>query len=172
VRNVTSCALDRLASARAKKPSGKFGLSAATTVIIATKSAARNAAKTAANKYGVRQKRIRSGLYADITGEGSVIAAKMAIEDFKPAGKGIKVDVVSADHQNKSDVGVNKAREWYDQDGVDAIFDVPNSGVALAVSAITQEKNKVFINSGAATSDLTGANGEAIWLRSCADCHR
>jgi branched-chain amino acid transport system substrate-binding protein len=98
----------------------------------------------------------RSGLYADITGEGSVIAAKMAVEDFKPAGEGIKVDVVSADHQNKSDVGVNKAREWYDQDGVDAIFDVPNSGVALAVSAITQEKNKVFINSGAATSDLTG----------------
>ncbi len=99
----------------------------------------------------------RSGLYADIAGEGSVVAAKMAIEDFKAAAKGIKVDVVSADHQNKSDVAVNKAREWYDQEGVDAIFDVPNSGVALAVSAITQEKNKIFIDSGAATSDLTGA---------------
>ena len=99
----------------------------------------------------------RSGLYADIAGEGSVVAAKMAIEDFKAAAKGIKVDVVSADHQNKSDVAVNKAREWYDQEGVDAIFDVPNSGVALAVSAITQEKNKIFIDFGAATSDLTGA---------------
>jgi branched-chain amino acid transport system substrate-binding protein len=99
----------------------------------------------------------RSGLYADIAGEGSVVAAKMAIADFKAAEKGLKVDVVSADHQNKSDVAVNKAREWYDQEGVDAIFDVPNSGVALAVSAITQEKNKVFIDSGAATSDLTGA---------------
>jgi branched-chain amino acid transport system substrate-binding protein len=99
----------------------------------------------------------RSGLYADVTGEGSVVAAKMAVEDFGAAGKGMNVEVVSADHQNKADAGVNKAREWYDQDGVDAIFDVPNSGVALAVSALTQEKNKVFINSGAATSDLTGA---------------
>jgi branched-chain amino acid transport system substrate-binding protein len=99
----------------------------------------------------------RSGLYADLGGEGSVAAAKMAIEDFKAAEKGLKVDVVSADHQNKSDVGVNKAREWFDQDGVDAIFDVPNSGVALAISAITQEKNKIFVDSGAATSDLTGA---------------
>ncbi len=99
----------------------------------------------------------RSGLYADLGGEGSVVAAKMAIEDFKAAEKGLKVEVVAADHQNKPDVAVNKAREWYDQEGVDAIFDVPNSGVALAVSAITKEKNKVFVDSGAATSDLTGA---------------
>ena len=99
----------------------------------------------------------QSSLYKDLSGEGSVVAAKMAIEDFGAAAKGIKVEVVSADHQNKPDVAVNKAREWYDQDGVDAIFDVPNSGVALAVSAITREKNKVFIDSGAATSDLTGA---------------
>ena len=99
----------------------------------------------------------RSGLYADLGGEGSVVAAKMAIEEFKAAEKGLKVEVVSADHQNKSDIAVNKAREWYDQDGVDAIFDVPNSGVALAVSALTQEKNKIFIDSGAASSDLTGA---------------
>ncbi len=99
----------------------------------------------------------RSGLYADLAGEGSVVAANMAIEDFKAAQKGLKVEVVSADHQNKPDIAVNKAREWYDQDGVDAIFDVPTSSVALAISALTQEKNKVFINSGAATSDLTGA---------------
>jgi branched-chain amino acid transport system substrate-binding protein len=99
----------------------------------------------------------RSGLYADLGGEGSVVAAKMAIEDVKAAEKGLKVEVVSADHQNKSDIAVNKAREWYDQEGVDAIFDVPNSGVALAISALTQEKNRIFIDSGAASSDLTGS---------------
>ena len=98
-----------------------------------------------------------SGLYADIGGPGTVVATKMAVEDFTAAGKGLTVEVVSADHQNKTDVAVNKAREWYDQDGVDAIFGVQNSGVALAISAMTREKNKVFIDSGSATSDLTGA---------------
>lgn len=98
----------------------------------------------------------RSGLYADLGGEGSVVAAKMAIEDFKPADKGIKAEVVAADHQNKPDVAVNTAREWFDQQGVDVILDVPNSGVALAVNELVREKNKVFINSGAAASDLTG----------------
>ena len=80
----------------------------------------------------------------------------MAVEDFKAADKGIKVEIVSADHQNKPDVGSNIARQWYDQDGVDVIVDVPTSSVALAVNQITREKNKVFINSGAASSDLTG----------------
>ncbi len=98
----------------------------------------------------------RSGLYADLSGEGSVNAARMAVDDFKAAEKGITVEIVSADHQNKPDVGSNIARQWYDQGGVDAIFDVPNSSVALAVSQITREKNKVFINSGAAASELTG----------------
>jgi len=98
----------------------------------------------------------RSGLYADLSGEGSVIAARMAVEDFKAADKGIKVDIVSADHQNKPDVGSTIARQWYDQDGVDIILDVPTSSVALAVSQITREKNKIHINSGAAASDLTG----------------
>src|ERR671913_2576120 len=98
----------------------------------------------------------RSGVYADITGEGSVIAARMAAEDFKASEKNLKVDIVSADHQNKPDVGSNIARQWYDQDGVDVIVDVPTSSVALAVNQITREKNKVFINSGAASSDLTG----------------
>ena len=98
----------------------------------------------------------RSGLYADLSGEGSVIAARMAVEDFKAADKGIKVEIVSADHQNKPDVGSTIARQWYDQDGVDLILDVPTSSLALAVSQITKEKNKVHINSGAATSDLTG----------------
>ncbi|MFY9877405.1 MAG: ABC transporter substrate-binding protein, partial [Rhodomicrobium sp.] len=117
-------------------------------------------AATAANaetqvKIGVMND--RSGLYADMSGEGSVVAAKLAIEDFKAADKGLKVEVVSADHQNKADVAINTAREWFDQQGVDFIVDVPNSGVALALSELIKEKNKVFINSGAAASDLTGA---------------
>ena len=99
----------------------------------------------------------RSGLYADISGEGSVVAARMAVEDFKAKDKGIKVEIISADHQNKPDVGSNIARQWYDTDGVDVITDVPTSSVALAINQITREKNKVFINSGAASSDLTGA---------------
>jgi len=97
-----------------------------------------------------------SGLYADITGPGSVVAAKMAVEDFGAAKKGMKVEVVGADHQNKPDVGSTIARTWYDTDGVDVIVDVPTSSVALAVSQVTKEKGKVFLVSGAATSDLTG----------------
>jgi branched-chain amino acid transport system substrate-binding protein len=99
----------------------------------------------------------RSGIYSDIGGEGSVIAARMAVEDFGAADKGINVEIVSADHQNKPDVGSNIARQWYDTEGVDVIADVPTSSVALAVNDITREKNKIFLNSGAATSDLTGA---------------
>ena len=98
----------------------------------------------------------RSGIYADLSGEGSVIAAQMAVDDFKAADKGIKVQIVSADHQNKPDVGAGIARQWYDQDGVDAIFDVPTSSVALAVSQVTKEKNKIFIDSGAGSTDLVG----------------
>ena len=99
----------------------------------------------------------RSGLYADITGEGSAVAARMAIEDFKAADKGIKAEVIVGDHQNKPDIGAALARQWYDRDGVDMIIDVPTSSVALAVAQISKEKNKVYINSGGGTSDLTGA---------------
>jgi len=101
----------------------------------------------------------RSGAYSDIGGEGSAVAARMAIEDFmaKSSNKNIKAEVVTADHQNKPDVGSSIARQWYDQEGVDVILDVPTSSVALAVSQITRDKNKIFINSGAAASDLTGA---------------
>jgi branched-chain amino acid transport system substrate-binding protein len=98
-----------------------------------------------------------SSLYADIGGPGSVTAAKMAVEDFNPAAHGMKVEIVSADHQNKPDVGSNIARQWFDVDHVDAIVDVPTSSVALAVADVTREKNKVFLISGAASSDLTGA---------------
>jgi branched-chain amino acid transport system substrate-binding protein len=98
----------------------------------------------------------QSSLYADLTGSGSVVAARMAVEDFGAAKKGMKVEIVSADHQNKPDVGSAVARQWYDADRVDVIVDVPNSGVALAVNQITRDKGKAFIVSGAATSDLTG----------------
>jgi branched-chain amino acid transport system substrate-binding protein len=97
-----------------------------------------------------------SGLYADISGPGSVVAAQMAVEDFKAADKGIKAEIVSADHQNKPDNGSSIARKWYDQDGVDMILDVTTSSVALAVSEVTREKNKIFMISGGGTSDLTG----------------
>jgi branched-chain amino acid transport system substrate-binding protein len=98
-----------------------------------------------------------SSLYTDLSGAGSVLAARMAAEDFGAAAKGLRVEFVSADHQNRADVGSNVARQWYDRDGVDAIVDVPNSAVALAVNEITKDKNKVFLVSGAASSALTGA---------------
>jgi branched-chain amino acid transport system substrate-binding protein len=98
-----------------------------------------------------------SSLYADIGGQGSVIAAKMAVADFDPAAHGMKVEIVNADHLNKPDVGVSIVRQWIDVDHVDAILDVPTSSVALAVNEVIREKNKVFLVSGAATSDLTGA---------------
>jgi branched-chain amino acid transport system substrate-binding protein len=97
-----------------------------------------------------------SSLYADIGGPGSVAAAKMAIADFTAKNPNVKVELTSGDHQNKADVGASLASQWYDVDNVDMIVDVPNSGVALAVSQVANQKNKVFIVSGAAASDLTG----------------
>jgi branched-chain amino acid transport system substrate-binding protein len=98
----------------------------------------------------------QSGTYADLSGPGSTLAAKMAIEDFKAKEKGLNVEVVFADHQNKPDVGSQIVRKWYDSDGVDVVVDVPTSSVALAVNNITKEKGKAFLVSGAASSDLTG----------------
>jgi len=97
-----------------------------------------------------------SSLYTDLAGAGSVVAAKMAVEDSGIEKRGYKVEYVSADHQNKPDVGSAIARQWYDVDKVDVIVDVPNSGVALAVNQITKDKGKAFLVSGAASSDLTG----------------
>jgi branched-chain amino acid transport system substrate-binding protein len=97
-----------------------------------------------------------SSLYADIGGPNSVEAIKMAVEDSGLRDKGWKIEVVSGDHQNKPDVGVNIARQWIDSDKVDVIADTPNSGVALAVSNLVKEKNAILLNSGAATADLTG----------------
>src|SRR5947207_931256 len=98
----------------------------------------------------------QSSLYADLAGQGSVVAARMAVEDFGAEKKGMKVEIVSADHQNKPDVGSSIARQWLDVDKVDVIVDVPNSGVALALNQIVRDKGKALLVSGAATADLTG----------------
>ena len=97
-----------------------------------------------------------SSLYTDLAGAGSVVAARMAVEDSGIEKRGYKVEILSADHQNKPDVGSAVARQWYDVDKVDVIVDTPNSGVALAVNQITKDKGKAFLVSGAASSDLTG----------------
>ncbi len=97
-----------------------------------------------------------SSLYADATGKGSLAAVQMAVADYGGKVKGKSVEVIYADHQNKPDVGVNIARSWYDNEKVDAIFDVPTSSVALPISALTREKNRININSGGGSSDITG----------------
>ena len=97
-----------------------------------------------------------SGPYHDISGPGCVAAARQAVQDFAGAG-GLNVEILQADHQNKADVGLNIAREWFDRTGVDAIADVNNSGIAIALNGLAHEKNKVHLNSGAASSDLTGS---------------
>jgi branched-chain amino acid transport system substrate-binding protein len=100
----------------------------------------------------------QSSLYADVTGQGSVVAARMALEDYMKANPNskLKVEIIFADHQNKPDIGANLARQWYDRDGVDMILDVPNSAVALAVSEVTKQANKVHVNGSAGTARLTG----------------
>src|SRR5215510_12544876 len=97
-----------------------------------------------------------SSLYADATGPGSVVAARMAAAEFMKDHPDVKVEVISGDHQNKADIGTQLANQWYDVEKVDMIADVPNSGVALAISQVTRDKNKVFVGSGPASSDLTG----------------
>lgn len=100
----------------------------------------------------------RSGLYADLSGQGSVIAAQMAVEDFGGEVLGVPIEIVSADHQNRPDVGAGVAREWFDTQGVDMIVDVPTSSVALAVQEVARELDRVFIASGAGTTALTNEN--------------
>lgn len=99
----------------------------------------------------------QSGLYADVGGPGSTLAAQMAVEDSGLLAKGWKIDVLAGDHQNKADVGSNIVRQWFDRDKVDVIVDVQTSSVALAVNNVVKEKNGVYLNSGAGTSDLTNA---------------
>jgi branched-chain amino acid transport system substrate-binding protein len=111
-------------------------------------------AQTPTIKIGVLND--QSGPYRDDGGPTGVVCARQALEDFGISGKGWNVEIISADHQNKPDVGVSIARQWLDRDGVDAIVDVPTSSVGLAVNTICREKNKVYLNSGTGSSDLTG----------------
>jgi branched-chain amino acid transport system substrate-binding protein len=97
-----------------------------------------------------------SGQYRDNSGPTTVLAAKQAVEDFNPSSHGFNVEIVSADHQQKADVGSAVARQWFDRDGVDAIADVNNTAIALAVNTVVVEKNKALLISGAASADLTG----------------
>ncbi|HJS33419.1 MAG TPA: ABC transporter substrate-binding protein, partial [Alphaproteobacteria bacterium] len=98
----------------------------------------------------------QSSLYADLAGPGSVLAARMAVEDYKAAEKGLKIEILSADHQNKADVASNIVRQWIERDGVDLILDVPNSSVVLALNNLLRDKRAGMIVSTGATSDLSG----------------
>ena len=99
----------------------------------------------------------RSGIYADLAGEGSAIAARMAAEEFGNKVAGAPVEIIVADHQNKADIAASKAREWVDTGGVDVIADVPNSAAALAVQGITKDKKRIFLMSGPGATVLSGA---------------
>src|ERR1700680_2756373 len=143
---------------RASSPqSGRFVMRLIATLALAAAASLTSAAQAEDITVKIGVLNDMSSLYSDIGGQGSVIAAKMAIADFDPAAHGMKVELVNADHLNKPDVGSNIARQWFDVDHVDAIVDVPTSSVALAINEVIREKNKVFLVSGAATSDLTGA---------------
>ena len=98
-----------------------------------------------------------SGVYRDLSGPVAVAAVKQAIEEMTPHLNGVTIDVVVGDHQNKPDVGVSIAREWFDRDGVDMITDVPNSAVALAVAGVCRERDKTYVNSPGMIADLTGS---------------
>ena len=123
----------------------------------ASQSAPRLSRAQAANTIRIGVLNDQSGLYRDVNGPGSVVCVRQAVADSGLAARGINVEVLVGDHQNRPDVGSNIARQWFDRDGVDAIVDVPTSSVALAVAGVVREKNKVHMNSSGATSDLTGA---------------
>jgi branched-chain amino acid transport system substrate-binding protein len=117
----------------------------------------RSARAQAANTIRIAVLNDQSGLYRDISGPGSTHAVRLAVQESGITQRGVNVEVIEADHQNRPDVGSTVARQWLDRDGVDVIVDVPTSSVALAVNTLVRERNKVFLNSGAASSDLTGS---------------
>ncbi|WP_431285851.1 ABC transporter substrate-binding protein [Humitalea sp. 24SJ18S-53] len=117
----------------------------------------RSARAQAANTIKIGVLNDQSGLYRDLSGPGSTQAVRLAVQESGLAARGINIEVVQADHQNRPDVGSTVARQWIDREGVDVIVDVPTSSVALAVNTLVRERNKVFLNSGAASSDLTGS---------------
>src|ERR1700729_3156574 len=141
----------------ASKPaSGRFVMRLIATLALATAAALTSAAQAEDITVRLGVLNDMSSLYADIGGQGSVLAAKMAIADFDPAAPGMKGQLIRADHLNKPGARANIAKQWIHVDHVDAILDVPTSSVALAVNEVVREKNKVFLVSGAAISDLTG----------------
>jgi branched-chain amino acid transport system substrate-binding protein len=156
---LTLCAAALCAAAACKKQSPPSGQSGQTGSAPAPSGAPAGAPAGGAGggKLVIGVMSDMSGLYADLGGQGSVIAAQMAAEEVGNTVAGMPIEIISADHQNKADIGSNIAREWYDTKNVDVIVDVPTSSVALAVSPITADKNKVFLVTGAGTSDLTGA---------------
>jgi branched-chain amino acid transport system substrate-binding protein len=113
----------------------------------------------------------QSGPYANTGGITSVICAKQALEDFGVSTKGLNVEVITADHQNKPDLAVSITRQWFDRDGVDMLLDVPTSSVALALQSVCREKNKVYLNVGAASSALTGAQCSPNFIHWCYDTY-
>ncbi len=117
----------------------------------------RSARAQAANTIRIGVLNDQSGTYRDLSGPGSTQAVQLAVQESGITQRGVTVEVVQADHQNRPDVGSTVVRQWIDRDGIDVVVDVPTSSVALAVNTLVREKNKVFLNSGAATSDLTGA---------------
>jgi branched-chain amino acid transport system substrate-binding protein len=117
----------------------------------------RPARAQAANTIRIGVLNDQSGLYRDLTGPGSTQAVRLAVQESGITQRGVNVEVIEADHQNRPDVGSTVVRQWIDRDGIDVVVDVPTSSVALAVNTLVRERNKVFVNSGAATSDLTGA---------------
>jgi len=135
---------------------GAAVMSLTTTAMAKTKVAKAPPAKLSGDLVKIGVLTDMSGVYSDLGGQGSVTAAQMAVDDFKAMAKpAFKIELVYADHQNKADIGSNKVREWYDTQGVDMVTDVLNSGVALAVSKVTQEKNRILIDTGAASTRLT-----------------
>jgi branched-chain amino acid transport system substrate-binding protein len=156
---LTLCAAALCAAAACKKqpPSGQSGQTGSAAPAPSAAPAGAPAAGAGGGKLVIGVMSDMSGLYADLGGKGSVIAAEMAAEEVGNTVAGMPIEIISADHQNKADIGSNIAREWYDTKNVDVIVDVPTSSVALAVSPITADKNKVFLVNGAGTSDLTGA---------------
>jgi branched-chain amino acid transport system substrate-binding protein len=140
-----------------------LGTAAAATAAVPTLRRAR--AQANAIKIGVLND--MSGPYRDTGGPTSVLCVKQAVEEF--ASKGFSVEVVSADHQNKPDLGASIAAEWYDRDGVDLVMDVPTSSVALAVAGVSKQRGKAYVNVGAATSDPTGKSCSPTMISYCYD---
>jgi branched-chain amino acid transport system substrate-binding protein len=129
---------------------------AATTLIVAVLSAASASAQISDNVVKIGVLTDETGVFSSLSGDGSVEAARMAVEDAGGRTAGKPVVVIDADHQNKTDIGLEIARRWIDAEQVDAIVDVPNSAIVLAVQQLTKERNRVLLVSGGGTADLTG----------------